>query len=168
MRNANAKLIIILIVLILLVAGAGLLFGDSLPSFDGLSGKASGITITASEGLTVPVPGDEAMGEAAAYLLIQADGVPYTPVALTCEGEYVITQPDGGYNRLTVTPDSIVVHSADCSTQDCVMQGKVTLDNQLFRPLGGQIICLPHRLIFQLVPAGELGQQLTLTTEVTP
>ncbi len=168
MRNANAKLIAILIGLVLLVAIAGLLFGGSLPSFDGLTSSEPSITITATEGLMLPTPGSDPMGEASAYLLIQADGVPYTPVALICEGEYLITQPDGGYNRLTVTPDSMVIHSADCSTQDCVMQGKVTLDNQLFRPLGGQIICLPHRLIFQLVPASELGQQLILTTEVTP
>jgi hypothetical protein len=54
------------------------------------------------------------------------------------------------------------MHSADCSTQDCVTQGEVTLESLEWRPLGGQIICLPHQLIVELLPADGRDSIITL------
>ena len=41
-------------------------------------------------------------------------------------------------------------------------QGKATLDTIEFRPLGGQIICLPHKLIVELLPDGQLDSVIIL------
>lgn len=162
MRNANLKLFAVLIGLILLVAVAGLLAGGNLQPADNGEGP---LTITASDGLIIP-NSDMAMPAEVpsntAWLSIRADGFTYAPVPLTASGEYTFTHSDGSYNTLHVTPHSIRMDSADCSTQDCVSQGTVDLDTLEFRPLGGQIICLPHKLIVELIPSGQLNNTIIL------
>ena len=162
MRNANMKLLLALIVLILAVAAAGLLFGKTDLRPDSGDGP---LTITATNGLMIP-NGKNAMPvdvpANTSWLSIRADGFNYAPVPLTTAGEYTFTQPNGEYNILHVTPSSIRMSSADCSTQDCVNQGEASLDVLEFRPLGGQIICLPHKLIVELIPAGQLGNTIIL------
>ena len=162
MRNANLKLLLLLMVLITVVAAIGLLFGTPALRPDDGTGP---LTITATEGLLIP-QGSQSMPvdvpSSTNWLVIRADGFTYAPVPLTTSGEYTFTQPDGGYNILHVTPASIHMDSADCTTQDCVNQGKVTDDTLEFRPLGGQIICLPHKLIVELVPHGQLNNSIVL------
>ena len=162
MRNANVKLIVILFGLILLVAAVGLLTGGKTLLPD--SGKGP-LTITATEGLIIP-NGDKAMPVEVpadtAWLSIRADGFTYAPVPLVAMGEYTFTHPDGSYNILHVTPSTIHMDSADCSTQDCVSQGTASLDILDFRPLGGQIICLPHKLIVELLPGGQQNNIIVL------
>jgi len=162
MRNANLKLLLALFFLIVLVAVAGLLFGGQLLRPDAGQGP---LTITATEGLILPtseattayeIPSDTP------WLSIRADGFTYAPVPLIATGDYTFTHPDGSYNILHVTPSGIHMDSADCSTQDCVNQGTATLDNYEFRPLGGQIICLPHKLIVELIPDGQLNSVIVL------
>lgn len=162
MRNANVKLLMALIVFIAAVAIAGLFWGK--PALRPDEGVGT-LTITATHGLIVPggaqalpmeVPSDTA------WLSIRADGFTYAPVPLVATGEYTFTHPDGSYNTLHVTPTSIHMDSADCSTQDCVNQGEASLDVLEFRPLGGQIICLPHKLVVELIPAGQLGNTIIL------
>lgn len=163
MQKANIKLLAALAGLIVLVAAAGLLFGGGLQLPD--SGRGP-ITITATEGLIIPGEGaGTAYGLPAdtAWLSVRADGFTYAPVPLVCEGDYTFTQPDGGYNTLHVTKSSIRMHSADCVTQDCVTQGTASLENLDFRALGGQIICLPHKLIVELLPPG--GQSSVIVLE---
>lgn len=151
MRKANLKLLAALAALTLLVAVVGVLAGGGLKPPN--SGKGP-LTITATDGLILP-GSNHAMDLPAdtAWLSVQADGFAYAPVPLVCEGDYTFTRADGGWNTLHVTPGSIRMHSADCVTQDCVHQGAVTLESLTFRPLGGQIICLPHQLIVELLPA---------------
>lgn len=161
MKNANTKLIAALAAVTLLVAAAGLLLGGGLkpPS----SGKGP-LTITATEGLILPgteSPAYELPGDTA-WLSVQAEGFTYAPVPLVTEGDYTFTRPDGGRNTLHVTRSSMRMHSADCSTQDCVTQGAVTLESLEWRPLGGQIICLPHQLIVELLPADGRDSVITL------
>lgn len=162
MRNANLKLLLALVVLIVLVAAAGLIFGDTVLRPDQGEGA---LTITTTEGLIIPY-GDNAMPVEVpadtSWLSIRADGFTYAPVPLTATGDYTFTHPDGSYNTLHVTPSSIRMTTADCSTQDCVNQGEASLDVLEFRPLGGQIICLPHKLIVELIPAGQLGNTIIL------
>ncbi len=172
MRNANGKLLLVLVALVVVVAVAGLLLGGGSIVPSGLQAGQAALRITATNGLPIPEPLTEdhqspTFPEGTLCLLVQASGVAYTPVALTAEGVYTFTQPDGGVNHLNVTPTSIVMDSADCSTQDCVSQGSVTADSLFFRPLGGQIICLPHQLIVELIPADELDGRLVLS-EVMP
>lgn len=82
-------------------------------------------------------------------------------LALPTSGEQTIAlrQGEGAdamENVLRLTPDSITVISANCSTQDCVEQGTVTLDNKDMRVLGNMIICLPHQVSVELYAAEEL------------
>jgi hypothetical protein len=161
MQKANLKLLAALAGLVVLVAAAGLLLGGGLHLPD--SGKGP-ITITATEGLILP--GEETASEVpadTAWLSVRAGGFAYAPVPLVCEGDYTFTQPGGGYNTLHVTKSSIRMHSADCITQDCVTQGTAALANLDYRPLGGQIICLPHKLIVELLPPG--GQSSVIVLE---
>lgn len=160
MRNANMKLIIAMAVLVVLAAAAGLLFGGGLQTPD--SGKGP-LTITATEGLIIPDPQHTpaySLEADTAWLSIHCDGFTYPAVPLTGTGDYTFTRADGGWNTLHVTRDSIRMSSADCSTQDCVSQGAATMGNMDFRPLGGQIICLPHKLIVQLVPDGQQADSI--------
>ena len=164
MRNkANLKLLAALAGLVVLVAAAGVFFGGGVRLPD--SGKGP-VIITATEGLIIPgeaaAVADELPADTA-WLSVQADGFTYAPVPLVCEGDYTFTQPDGGYNTLHVTKSSIRMHSADCVTQDCVSQGAATLASLDFRALGGQIICLPHKLIVELLPPG--GQHSVIVLE---
>lgn|GEM_PF-867208 len=173
MQHANRKLIICLLVLIVAVAAAGLLVGRGVTSLPfAATGDDPGILITATDGLALPsivsTDSNDPQSEGAeSYLIIQTGSGSYQPLPLTTSGVYTFTEKaTGETNVLHVTPQSMVMHSADCNTQDCVMQGKVTLDNRLFRPMGGLIVCLPHRLTLELVPADELGTQITLIPQV--
>ncbi len=167
MRNANLKLLLILGILVVLVAAAGILFSDPFTRPD--SGPTP-ITITATEGLIIPDPQNPQVWNVPSdtyFLLINADGFNYPSVPLLTTGEYTFTQPDGSYNILHVTPTSIHMKSSDCSTQDCINQGTVSKDAMLFRPLGGQIICLPHKLIVELKP-DEQTNHIIILEETSP
>ena len=162
MRNANMKLLLALILLVVVVAAAGLILSKpTLRPDDG----AGPLTITATEGLAIPADSQAMPAEApgnTSWLSIRANGFTYAPVPLTATGDYTFTHPDGSYNILPVTPHSMYMDSADCSTQDCISQGSVSLDTLEFRPLGGQIICLPHKLVVELIPDGQLGNTIVL------
>ena len=154
MKNANAKLLIALAVLIVLVAAAGLIFGRNPMEIS--TGKGP-LTITATEGLIIPDPQNAPADDMPAdtpFLVIRADGFTYPGVPLTATGDYTLTQPDGSYNILHVTQDSIRMSSADCSNQDCVSQGAVTCGNVELRPMGSLIVCLPHKLTVELMVPG--------------
>lgn len=169
MRNANVKLVIFLIVVIVAVALVGLLAGNTNIIPNVTKGNPPALTITATEGLIIPSAEQSISAEVpanTAWLSVRSDGSVYPPVPLVCEGDYTFTQPDGGYNTLHVTQSSIRMISADCSTQDCVHQGTASLDAMDFRPLGGQIICLPHKLVVELIPDGQLDSIIIL--EDTP
>ncbi len=164
MRNANVKLILILLAVILAVGVVGSLIGNGniVPY---VTKDQPPLTITATEGLILPATGTSPAYEVSSdtqWLSIRADGFTYAPVPLVATGDYTFTHPDGSYNILHVTPGSIRMDSADCSTQDCVSQGAATVGNYEFRPLGGQIICLPHKLIVELIPAGQLDSVIIL------
>lgn len=165
MRNANVKLVMALIAVILAVGLTGLLAGNNTIIPNVTKNHSSPLTITATEGLIIP-SADNAMPvevpSDTAWLSIRADGSVYPPVPLVCEGDYTFTQADGGYNTLHVTRSSIRMISADCSTQDCVHQGTASLEAMDFRPLGGQIICLPYKLVVELIPDGQLDSIIIL------
>ncbi len=55
----------------------------------------------------------------------------------------VTIQTELGYNTLRISHGAIEVAEADCSGQDCVMQGAIH-DSLL------PIVCLPHRLVIQI------------------
>jgi len=61
-----------------------------------------------------------------------------------------ILQPGVGENTLQLTEDAVSMAEADCPGQDCIQMGTVTRENLDIRPLGGFIICLPHRLTVEV------------------
>ena len=64
-------------------------------------------------------------------------------------GEATLTvETDGGYNVITVKNGAVRVSDADCPDRVCVNRGWMT---------GGYmpIVCLPHRLVIELVSGGE-------------
>ncbi len=104
---------------------------------------------------------------AAAYVLVRMpDSVGLLP--LPAEGEYIKTirqvMPDGteAVNVLRLTPEGFRMESADCSGQDCVEQGMVTLENREERILWNMVICLPHHLSAELLTREEAEQMLPL------
>lgn len=58
----------------------------------------------------------------------------------------VVKQPGVGENTVTLTGEAVYMSDADCENHDCVDMGQVTRENLELRPMGGFIVCLPHRL----------------------
>jgi len=92
---------------------------------------------------------------AQAYLKVQIGNLVFEPLALTENRDLELTQPDGKQNVVRITPDSIVMHSANCDNQDCVHQGMVSLENKNMRVLQNMIVCLPNQVVLQLLDPEE-------------
>ena len=85
----------------------------------------------------------------------------YEPIPLLEEADYSISQKAVGLeNVIHVTPDSIVMASANCDNQDCVKQGAVTLENRDTRVLQNMIICLPNGVTLELLTPKEVAELL--------
>ncbi len=89
----------------------------------------------------------------AAYLRISVPGQTYELVPLTQEREIVVEQADGSRNVVEVFPGGFRMKESNCLNQDCILQGDVTTDNVANRVLANEVICLPHRLVLELVTA---------------
>ncbi|MBR2048836.1 MAG: NusG domain II-containing protein [Oscillospiraceae bacterium] len=86
---------------------------------------------------TLPLLG----GEAAEYAEIYSGGTLIKTVALSIDQEFTVD----GRNTVTVKDGRIAVTWAECPDQYCVKRG--------FRSSGGDIVCLPNRLVIRF--AGE-------------
>ena len=100
--------------------------------------------------------------DAAAYLRISAPGMSFELVPLTQSQEIVIDQADGSHNIVTVFAGGFRMKESNCTNQDCILQGDVTLANMNQRPLANEVICLPHKVVLELVTGDEK------TVEITP
>lgn len=89
------------------------------------------------------------------YLRIKQGQDYYELVPLLAPGEITIKQEGGQVNLIYVDRDSAVMHSANCSNQDCVMQGEMTLENIATRVLRNYIICLPNQVSMELLTKQE-------------
>ena len=67
--------------------------------------------------------------------------------SLQDEGRYEI-ETSFGKNVVVIGGGRVYVSDADCPHQDCVRQGAID-------EVGEQIICLPHRMIVEIVSSGE-------------
>lgn len=90
-----------------------------------------------------------------AYLHISVQGQEDQWIPLTEDKEIRIEQDDGDYNVVQIFPGGFRMLESNCSNQDCVKQGDVTVDNIGDRVLGNEIICLPHKLVLSLVSEEE-------------
>lgn len=102
---------------------------------------------------------------AIAYVMVRMPD-PVGLLPLPAEGEYTKTirqtMPDGSetFNTLHLTPEGFWMEEADCPGQDCVGEGKVTLQNREERVMWNMVICLPHKLTAELLTREEALQAL--------
>jgi hypothetical protein len=64
--------------------------------------------------------------------------------------EVSILQEDGSENTVRMTGSAVYMEKVNCPHEDCVQMGEVTLENLEYRPLGGFLVCLPHRLTVEV------------------
>lgn len=88
-------------------------------------------------------------------LRITVSGKLHSETPLNQQGEIVLQQPDGARNIVRYFPGGFEMGESSCPNQDCIHQGAVTCDNVQTRPLMNQIICLPNRVVLEMVNAGE-------------
>lgn len=88
-------------------------------------------------------------------LRITVSGKLHSETPLNRQGEIVLQQPDGARNIVRYFPGGFEMGESSCPNQDCVHQGAVTVDNADARPLLNQIICLPNRVVLEMVNPGE-------------
>lgn len=85
-------------------------------------------------------------------------------VALDHSEELVIEGENDARNVVSIFPGGFSMTESNCRHQDCIRQGNVTTENAASRSLGSRIICLPHKLVLELVFENEETTRL----EVTP
>ena len=88
-----------------------------------------------------------------AYLRISVPGQTYQLVPLTETRDIVIEQDDGSRNVVEIFPGGFRMKESNCNNQDCILQGDVTTENVGNRALTNEVICLPHRVVLELVTA---------------
>lgn len=96
-----------------------------------------------------------------AYLVVRVGDVVYNPIPLTGPNRYVLRQGNGEkVNVIEVTEDSIWMAESTCDNQDCIYQGKVSLENRDARVLQNMVLCLPHNVTLLLMTQDEIRQAL--------
>ena len=102
-----------------------------------------------------PLQEGQGAGGEEAYLVVTVGDVRYRPLPLLREATYALRQEGGRENVFHVTRDSVYMQSASCDNQNCIHQGMATLGNMDTRVLGGMIICLPNRVVLELLTPEE-------------
>lgn len=77
------------------------------------------------------------------YVLISIDGITYDNYSLGTNDEIIISN-EYGNNTIVINNNSVYIMNADCPDNLCVHQGAIN-------KLGQSIICLPHKLIVEIV-----------------
>ena len=104
---------------------------------------------------------EDAASLADAYLVVMVGDVVYNPIPLTGPNRYVLRQGNGEkVNIVEVTEDSIWMAESTCDNQDCIYQGKVSLENRDTRVLQNMVLCLPHNVTLLLMTQDEIRQAL--------
>ncbi len=79
---------------------------------------------------------------------VTVDGQPAKTLDLTKNQEITIEGINGGTNLLIIQDGEIWCEEASCPDKVCIRQGKQSRDGEM-------IVCLPNRMIVQVVGAGE-------------
>ncbi len=98
---------------------------------------------------------------AESYLIVNTNSSAYSPIPLTEDNSFRITQQDGSENVVHIGKNSFYMESSNCDNQNCVEQGEVTLENREKRLLFNMVICLPHNLSLELMTREEAEAWLT-------
>lgn len=86
-------------------------------------------------------------GEVAVYL----DGELYATIPLGEACDVEIRGENGAVNVVHVDANGARMASSTCKNQLCIAQGEVTTANYAARVLGTRLICLPNRVVVELV-----------------
>lgn len=114
---------------------------------------AAGALLSAREGPATPA----VRADDIAYLRVQVDDAVWPLMPLSEVGNWTIEQDNGAKNVLRATERGVVMHFSTCDNQNCVHQGEVSLDNRDSRALGNMIVCLPNKVIVELLTPEEAG-----------
>jgi hypothetical protein len=87
--------------------------------------------------------------DSSASVTVTVDGAAYGVYPLA-EDQEIRIESETGYNILEIKDGSISVTEADCENQICVHTMAVSFD-------GGQIVCLPHRVVITIGGGKESG-----------
>lgn len=93
----------------------------------------------------------ETATEPIAYALVTVDGEELYRMELLEDGQsetYQYESEAGPMNRIKRTGTKVYMADANCSDALCVQQGEISKDGEV-------IICLPHRLLVEVVREGD-------------
>lgn len=90
-----------------------------------------------------------------ARLRISIDGKLHSEVALDGEKLIELLQDNGSRNVVKVFPGGFSMLESNCPNHDCIAQGEVTRENVESRLYYHQIICLPNRVVLEMVNGEE-------------
>ena len=63
---------------------------------------------------------------------------------LSQDTTYTISSEPQGMNVLNIQDGTVWISEADCPNQDCVKQGKISMNGEM-------LVCLPHRITVSIV-----------------
>ncbi|MBC8079886.1 MAG: NusG domain II-containing protein [Gorillibacterium sp.] len=95
----------------------------------------------------------QAPGNGVQYARVTVDGKPYKMLELTDEKQELEIQTKFGYNHLVVHDGGIEMTEADCPDKLCLTFGHV-------KNIGQTIICLPHRVMVEIVSDNGSGGEV--------
>ena len=103
---------------------------------------------------------DQEMDQAAGYVYITAGGQGKWFALPEEESRIQLKRQDEKGNEIrnviALTPEGVYMQESTCENQDCVHQGKVTLENKNDRVLKNMILCLPNNVTIELYSAQEM------------
>lgn len=84
--------------------------------------------------------------KAAACVEVRQNGSILMTLPLDRDTEQIIEDSDGHTNTFQIKDRTVRMVAADCGDKTCINTGGITRT-------GESIVCLPHRLVLQIVPA---------------
>lgn len=87
-------------------------------------------------------------GDTGGYVVVSGAEGELLRETLNQEFTTTLTTEDGGYNTLVIENGAVYVSDADCGDQTCIRTGRISRE-------GEQIVCLPHKLIIEIVGGGD-------------
>lgn len=81
-------------------------------------------------------------------LEIRQDGKILKSLPLNQNTKETINSKNGGTNTFIIQDGSVTMIEADCGDHTCIQTGSIQKN-------GESIVCLPHRLVLQIVTSGE-------------
>lgn len=90
-------------------------------------------------------------GNASGKVNVYVDGKLYATGYVGQQTPIVVKGENGEENTIVLTEKGFYMGHSTCKNQLCVEQGPVTLDNYKTRAMGTRIICLPNRVVVELM-----------------